>query len=61
MKFDLYWASSGHDDEKVDIDSLQDLVDLQKRVSDDKRPRPSLIIDFDSPEPCITVYDDYME
>lgn len=59
MKFKLRWAStyfSGTgDDQEVEVNSLEDLKRIQEENGD------QLIIDFDREEPCILIYDDYIE
>ena len=59
MKFKLRRASTytgfSEDYQEVEVNSLEDL----KRIQEENGDR--LIVDFDREEPCIMIYDDYIE
>ena len=59
MKFKLLRASTyigfSGDGQEVQVNSLEDLKRIQEENGD------QLIIDFDREEPCIMIYDDYIE
>lgn len=65
MKFRLTKASEWEFEEEVEINSLEDLENLQKlytnckRASDYAWKKPKLIVDFNEKE--ITIYDYYIE